>query len=128
MSIRIAALLSAAVILTACAEAKSEFVEASKATSQEAVRNEVMESASVSSPDGEINVRVFTEGGLLKYAVSFAGEDAVAPSRLGLRFEEGFGPDANIEIMGIEKSNVDLSWEQPWVSAVLCATRIKNYS
>ncbi|GGX70788.1 alpha-glucosidase [Litorimonas cladophorae] len=114
MSIRIAALLSAAVILTACAEAKSEFVEASKATSQEAVRNEVMESASVSSPDGEINVRVFTEGGLLKYAVSFAGEDAVAPSRLGLRFAEGFGPDANIEIMGIEKSNVDLSWEQPW--------------
>ncbi|MEP4051089.1 MAG: glycoside hydrolase family 97 protein [Litorimonas sp.] len=114
MSIRMTTLLGSTVLLTACLGATPQSVESAQAESQEAMISKIMESASVSSPDGAIEVRLFTEGGLLKYAVSFAGEDAVSASRLGLRFAEGFGPDANIQIIDIETSEVNESWEQPW--------------
>lgn len=114
MSIRIAALMGIGIILTACAEVMSESVEATKAESQEAVISRTLESVSVSSPDNEIEMRVFTDGGHLKYAANFSGEDVVGSSRLGLRFGEGFGPDQNIQILDIETSETDTSWEQPW--------------
>ncbi|MEP4149780.1 MAG: glycoside hydrolase family 97 N-terminal domain-containing protein, partial [Lentilitoribacter sp.] len=114
MSIRMTTLLGSTVLLTACLGATPHSVESAQVESQEAMISKIMESASVSSPDGAIEVRLFTEGGLLKYAVSFAGEDAVSASRLGLRFAEGFGPDANIQIIDIETSEVNESWEQPW--------------
>ncbi|MEP3655555.1 MAG: glycoside hydrolase family 97 protein [Litorimonas sp.] len=114
MSIRMTTLLGSTVLLTACLGATPQSVESAQVESQEAMISKIMESASVSSPDGAIEVRLFTEGGLLKYAVSFAGEDAVSASRLGLRFAEGFGPDANIQIIDIETSEVNESWEQPW--------------
>jgi len=114
MSIRIAALMGIGIILTACAEVMSESVEATKAESQEAVISRTLESVSVSSPDNEIEMRVFTDGGHLKYAVNFSGEDVVGSSRLGLRFGEGFGPDQNIQILDIETSETDTNWEQPW--------------
>ena len=75
---------------------------------------QVFERASVSSPDGEIVYSVFTENGLLRYSVEFGDETVVAPSRLGLRFAEGFGPDENIEIIGISEGSSDTTWEQPW--------------
>lgn len=114
MSIRIAALLGTAVILTACERGESQAVEASQTQIQQATVNTVLDSATVTSPDDEIQMRVFTDAGVLKYAVSFAGEDVVSASRLGLRFAEGYGPDTNIQILEVSKSATDESWEQPW--------------
>lgn len=114
MSIRIAALFSTAILFTACVERDSQSAKSTKSETQNVISNPVMDSANITSPDDRIQMRVFTDGGLLKYAVSFGGEDAIASSRLGLRFAEGFGPDANIQILNIETSEVDETWEQPW--------------
>lgn len=114
MSIRRAALVSAAILVAACGELAPEGSETAQAQTQDAQIAKTLEAATVTSPDGNITMRVFTDGGLLKYSVNFSGETVIDTSRLGLRFAEGFGPDANIQILGIENSEVDTSWEQPW--------------
>lgn len=75
---------------------------------------QTFETASVASPDGEIEFALRTDGGLLRYAVDFQGEPVIGQSRLGLRFAETFGLDDDLEIIGIEESVSDTTWEQPW--------------
>jgi len=75
---------------------------------------QIFQTASVASPDGEIEFALRTEGGLLRYAVDFQGEPVIGQSRLGLRFAETFGLDDDLEIIGIEESVSDTTWEQPW--------------
>ena len=70
---------------------------------------------SVSSPDGNI---VFTlssnDKNWLVYSVTFDDEIVVAESRLGLRFREQKGLDADLEIQKTDRRNSDETWEQPW--------------
>jgi len=69
---------------------------------------------SVVSPDGNIELFLREDGGLLRYDVDFQGETVVGASRLGLRFAETFGLDDNLEILSIEEAASDTTWEQPW--------------
>ena len=75
---------------------------------------EVVDAAAIVSPDGSNQISFETQGGLLRYSVTRGNETIVAPSRLGLRFAEGFGLDDNLEIIGTETASVDAQWEQPW--------------
>lgn len=75
---------------------------------------EIFETASVASPDSEIEFALRTDDGLLRYTVDFQGEPVIGQSRLGLRFAESFGLDDDLEIIGIEESASDTTWEQPW--------------
>lgn len=118
MSMRTVSLLGAAVLFTACAQPSATSEASEKVSAQVDSKStapvQTVNSAKIMSPNGDISMRVFTEGGLLKYAAEFAGETVVGSSRLGLRFAEGFGPDANIEILGVENNQRDETWEQPW--------------
>lgn len=75
---------------------------------------QIFETTSVASPDSEIEFTLRTDGGLLRYTVDFQGEPVIGQSRLGLRFAESFGLDDDLEIIGIEESASDKTWEQPW--------------
>ncbi len=111
----------AASALIACQAADTTTPPASEnaATPTQAVSTadtsvEVLDSAAIVSPDGSNQISFETQGGLLRYSVTRGNETVVAPSRLGLRFAEGFGLDDNLEIIGTETSSVDTEWEQPW--------------
>lgn len=69
---------------------------------------------SAASPDGDIEITFDGEGGAPAYAITFKGETVVSRSRLGLRFADQQGLDEDLQIVGVSKSAVDESWEQPW--------------
>ena len=70
---------------------------------------------SVSSPDGTVVFSVASnDKNWLVYTVTFHGEVAIAESRLGLRFREQKGLDANLVIQKTDRHTVDDTWEQPW--------------
>lgn len=70
--------------------------------------------ARIASPDGEIVVTLTDEEGRASYAVSFHGEEVIAPSRLGLMFKDRFGFDRDLKIADVSTSSYDETWEQPW--------------
>jgi alpha-glucosidase len=69
-----------------------------------------------SSPDGRIVVTLDVDrSGAPVYAVTFMGEEVIASSRLGLRFQAQAGLDDGLEILQpIRRNSVDSAWEQPW--------------
>ena len=68
----------------------------------------------LASPDGTITVTVSDDGGLATYAVAFAGERVIAPSRLGMLFADHHGFDRGIAIIASTRAISDTTWEQPW--------------
>ena len=72
------------------------------------------ESVSVASPDGRIVVTVSDDGGTARYTASFAGREAIAPSKLGLMFLDHHGFDRDLAITATTRTSHDATWEQPW--------------
>lgn len=70
--------------------------------------------ASLASPNGDIVVAVTDDGGKARYAVSFRGDELIAPSRLGVIFQDVPGFDEGLEIASAENASYDETWEQPW--------------
>lgn len=68
----------------------------------------------LSSPDGDIVVTVSDDAGVAAYAVAFRGETVIAPSRLGMRFENAPGFDKGLAIVSSAVASQDEIWEQPW--------------
>ncbi len=67
------------------------------------------------SPDRRIQYRLETDAaGLPRYSVTYAGEEVVAPSRLGLRYAQHPGMDAGLTIEGRSSNRHNEVWEQPW--------------
>lgn len=115
MSMRTTVLLaSTAVLLSACLGATPAASDADPTVTSQPAADPAFTSASLTSPDGRIVFTLREEGGLLRYEVAFDGEAAVGASRLGLRFDETFGLDDTLEIIGIEEARSDTTWEQPW--------------
>ncbi len=72
------------------------------------------ESLTLASPDGKITVTVSDDGGLATYAVSFEGEQVIAPSRLGMLFAEHHGFERGLAIAASTRASKDTTWQQPW--------------
>ena len=72
------------------------------------------ESLTLASPDGKITVTVTDDGGQASYAVSFEGEQVIAPFRLGMIFAEHHGFSRGLAIAGSVRARSDTTWEQPW--------------
>lgn len=114
MSMRATVLLaSTAILLSACAESAAQSQDRTEPPAATQTL-QTLETVSVASPNGEIELSVSEQGGLLRYSVDFEGETVVSASRLGLRFLETFGLDDNLEIIGMEETSTDSTWEQPW--------------
>ncbi len=69
----------------------------------------------VTSPDGRIAIEFLVEDERALYRVTHDGEEIVAPSRLGFRFQTAANLEdaASVAALG-PVSSVDTSWEQPW--------------
>lgn len=72
------------------------------------------ETLELTSPDGKITVTVKDDGGQATYAVSFEGEQVIAPSKLGMLFAEHHGFERGLAIAGSARASKDTTWEQPW--------------
>jgi alpha-glucosidase len=72
------------------------------------------ETLEVTSPDGKITVTVKDDGGQATYAVSYEGEQVIAPSKLGMLFADHHGFDRGLAIAGSARAAQDTTWEQPW--------------
>lgn len=73
-----------------------------------------LEEALIASPNGLIEFKLTSEGGIPRYSVKKATEQVIQESRLGLRFAEGVNLDSGFHIASIEMSQENGSWEQPW--------------
>jgi alpha-glucosidase len=70
---------------------------------------------SVASPDGGIEITTFTNTyGEPMYEVSFGGETAIEPSRLGMRFAAHGQFKNGLVVEEKSRSSKDETWEQPW--------------
>lgn len=115
MSIRLIALSSFCVaVLMACAAEAPVNPEAQNPATTASKTEAFVKRAAVASPDGEIEFHLHEDGGLLRYDVDFQGETVVGASRLGLRFAETFGLDDDLQIISVEETTSDTTWEQPW--------------
>lgn len=72
------------------------------------------ETVRVASPDGRIVVTISDEGGAATYQASFAGQEAIGASKLGLMFLDHHGFDSDLAITATARSAQDTTWEQPW--------------
>jgi alpha-glucosidase len=72
------------------------------------------ETLTLASPDGKITVSVSDEGGQATYAIRYAGEEVIAPSRLGMLFAEHHGFERDLAIAASTRATRDTTWEQPW--------------
>ncbi len=68
----------------------------------------------VYSPDGRIKVSVSTDGGRLAYSISQDGEALIDTSALGFSLMGGNVLGINTEILGVEHSFADQTWETVW--------------
>ena len=94
---RIATIVAAMVMLVGCNSLKSEFG-----------------AQSVTSPDGRVvlSFELNSEGEAL-YAVTFAGEEIIAPSHLGIETSRGEF-DEDMRIVDIKTSTFNETWEPVW--------------
>jgi alpha-glucosidase len=69
---------------------------------------------SVQSPDGKVRVRILIEDGKPFYAVSYQGEEVIRPSALGMVFQGADTLSKELELLAVETSTKDETWEQAW--------------
>jgi alpha-glucosidase len=67
---------------------------------------------SVSSPDGTIEMTI-RGNGPLTCSVSVDGKPVLAPSRLGLKFQDGVTLGADARLVKVERDQADATWENP---------------
>lgn len=72
---------------------------------------------SVASPDGAIAVTLRVIDGRPTYAIARAGTPVLAPSGLGLRFQDLPPFEAGLEIASVERRSVDETWRPVWGDA-----------
>lgn len=70
----------------------------------------------VTSPDGAITVTLRVTGGRPTYAIARAGMPVLAPSALGLAFDDGALADG-LEIASVERRSADQTWQPVWGDA-----------
>lgn len=69
---------------------------------------------SISSPNESISVRISDDSGAPEYAVTFNGEEVIAPSALGMAFKSASALGEGFSIASSQTSTVNATWEQPW--------------
>ena len=70
--------------------------------------------ATVSSPDGRIELEVSAPQGAASYQVRFNGKTVIAPSRLGLTFAELETLGEGLTLGEVNVQQKHEPWEQPW--------------
>ncbi|WNC68698.1 glycoside hydrolase family 97 protein [Thalassotalea nanhaiensis] len=70
--------------------------------------------ASVKSPDGNLVFTLSDANDVIKYKVTFNGEEVVEPSKLGLVFKDGPYLDGGFVIDTTKSTSVNSTWQQPW--------------
>ena len=71
--------------------------------------------ATASSPDGSISVKIETDnGGRTMYSVSRKGKILIAPSRLGFLLTDSEAMVRGFTVAGSETAKGDETWQQPW--------------
>lgn len=69
----------------------------------------------VNSPDTRVAVTVDTDQqGVPHYSVRYRGKTVVAESRLGMRFANHHGFDADLSVTRSQRSSHNSVWRQPW--------------
>jgi alpha-glucosidase len=71
----------------------------------------------VTSPDGALSLTVRVAGGRPTYAIARAGAPVLAPSGLGLRFQDVAPFEDDLEIAEVERRAVDTTWQPVWGDA-----------
>lgn len=66
------------------------------------------------SPDGRLQLVLSTQGDQTRYTASYDGQEIIAASRLGVRFQHGADLDEGFAITAVEENAQDDVWEQPW--------------
>ncbi|WP_404342103.1 glycoside hydrolase family 97 protein [Pseudoalteromonas mariniglutinosa] len=74
----------------------------------------IAETATVRSPDGHIEVTISDHQQTPSYAISFAGKQIIANSKLGFEFKHRAPIGKGYKIISHKTSAVDSSWQQPW--------------
>ncbi len=70
--------------------------------------------AEVASPDAVLSVEVSVDDGRPVYKVMRFGDPVIAPSRLGLVFQDAPSLAEGLRILKAQVRNHDETWEQPW--------------
>jgi alpha-glucosidase len=70
--------------------------------------------ATVSSPDGRIELEVSAQQGMAQYQVRFNGTTVIASSRLGLTFAELATLGDGVKLGEVKLQHKHEPWEQPW--------------
>ncbi len=68
----------------------------------------------VISPDGDIELAFELLGDAPYYEVRFRGRPVMRPSRLGFALVDAPPLGENMELIAVERSRYDQTWEQPW--------------
>ena len=82
--------------------------------SAESTATQIIETASISSPSGNLRLSLSSLNGQLNWHADWRGEAIVAPSALGLMFKAGQDLNENLRIASITNNAADQTWEQPW--------------
>ncbi len=69
-----------------------------------------VESLTLQSPDGKINVPIHAHG-ILTYAVDVDGQRVLNESRLGLRFRDGTELGRDADVVKMSRASVDSAWD-----------------
>ena len=80
----------------------------------------------VSSPNGNIKVKVFEKDGQLQYHVEKQGTAILNNSKLGLRFKNHSPLGEKIKITGTQSQSHNETWEQPWGEKRLIENRYEE--
>ncbi|MEM9739793.1 MAG: glycoside hydrolase family 97 N-terminal domain-containing protein, partial [Pseudomonadota bacterium] len=99
---------------SACASPMVDHATASSSPGATPAAPLAVQDAEVRSPSGDLVVSVVSNGGQPQYSVTYKGDALVGASSLGLRFATGASLDARLQIVSVEQSSTDETWELPW--------------
>lgn len=85
-------------------------------------------SATLDSPDGNIEVKVEVMDGQLMYSVFSGKDEVIHPSRLGYSFSKMPQLGNNVRITDYKISSVNTTWEQVWGERRLIENRYEELS
>ncbi|WBL24923.1 glycoside hydrolase family 97 protein [Zunongwangia sp. HGR-M22] len=75
---------------------------------------EKKESYTLDSPEGKNSITFSLDGNSPKYAVNHGETKVILPSEMGFVFKDGDSLQHNLEIIDVEESSEDETWEQVW--------------
>lgn len=80
----------------------------------------------VNSPNGQLELKVYTSQGQLYYQVNHQQESLLEASKLGLRFKNHTSLGENVTITGTKTNSYNETWEQPWGEKRLIENRYEE--